>query len=244
MTVLAPKRPTETVRYVSDWAPQLGDDTISSFTLTVASGTVTVANSDQSGTQAVEFFLAGGTSGQTSTLSLTVVTDAGQTLQRDLSIAVSTTAINTFPSTTTKGTIVNMAFEEIGLAGYNLDATSDEQASALRRLDALMARWAGPGMNLDVGYNFPASVGSSTMNDASGIPDMGLDAAVVDLALSIAPGIGKTLSVETRIRYRQSFNALRATFAVIPEVSLPFSTLRGAGNKPRSTWWPFQGSAN
>lgn len=241
MTILAPKRPAEAVQYVESFAPQLGDDTIASFVLAVASGTVVVNSSDNTD-QAVSFILGGGTSGQTSTLLLTVTTTAGQVLQRDLSIAVSATATNTFPSTSTKGTVVDMAFEEITLAGYNLDATTDEQASAIRRLDSLMARWAHSSLN--VGYNFPAAVGGSARADVSGIPDLALDAAVVDLALAIAPGIGKTLSVETRIRYRQSMNAVRAVFSVIPERSLPISTLRGAGNKPRSTWWPFQGSSN
>lgn len=238
MTILAPKRPTEAKQYVFPWGAELGSDTIVSFTLTVSSGTVTVQSSDNTD-QDVSAILAGGTNGATSTLLLTITTAAGQILQRDLSIAVSSTATN-FPSTTTKGTIVDMAFEEITLAGYNVDATTDEQASAIRRLDSLMARWASN--SLDVGYNFPSAVGSSLRADASGVPDLALEAAVVDLALAIAPGIGKSLSVETRIRYRQSMNATRAVFATIPEMSLPYRAPRGAGAKPRSTWWPFMGS--
>lgn len=241
MTILAPKRPAEATRYVFDWSHQLGDDTIQSYTLAVTSGSVTIQAQDFT-PQNVWAILAGGTNGQTSALLLTVNTVAGQVLQRDLSLLVSSTAIGIFPSTTTKGQLQDMAFEEIGLAGYAFDATAEEQASGLRRLDSLMARWAGPGMHLDVGYNFPTAVGNSNRADVSGVPDMCLDAVVVELALATAPGIGKTLSLETRVRYQQSMTATRAAFAIIPERSLPFSAPRGAGNKPRSSWWPYQGT--
>lgn len=238
MTILAPKRPAEAVRYIADWAHQLRDDTIDSYTLTRVSGDVVIGLNSNTA-QAVSMILSGGSNGVTSTFDLVVTTAAGQILHRTLSLLVSSTAIGIYPSTTTKGQIEDMAFEEIGLAGYEFDATPEEQASGLRRFDSLMARWAGPGMNLDIGYNFPPAIGGSDRADASGVPDMALDAVVVDLALAIVPGIGKSLSVETKVRYQQSMNAIRAAFATIPERQLPRSVARGSGAKPFSTWWPF-----
>jgi hypothetical protein len=242
MNRLPPKRPTEAVRYVFDLTRQLGDDEITSFTLVVTAGAVTINSSDQPSTTTVEAVIGGGVDGATSTLELTVITDAGQTLIRDYSLLTAVATNANLLSTTTKGQIEDMAFEEIGLAGYNLDATSAEQASGLQRLDALMAQWAGPGMNIDLGYNFPASIGGSSRSDQSGIPDVALDAVVIKLALSIAPGIGKNLSVETKTRMTESMRTVRAMFAQIPFTPLPWWTPRGAGAKPWGTWRPFVGS--
>lgn len=240
MTILAPKRPAEAVKYTFDWSHQLGDDSIDTYTLTVTSGSVTV-NSSSNSSSAVVAILGGGSDGQTSLLSLKVVTGDGQTLYRDLSLLVSSTAVSVFPSTTTKQQICEMAFEEITLAGYEFDATAEEQASALRRLDSLMAQWAGPGMNLDFGYAFPTKIGLSNYADVSGVPDMALDAVVITLAQSIMPVIGKAMSNETRVRKQESMNAIRAAMATIPNRSLPFGTARGAGAKPGSTWRPYVG---
>lgn len=240
MTILAPKRPTEAVKYTFDWSHQLGDDSIANYLLTVTSGSVTV-NSSSNSASAVVAILAGGTDGQTSALTLKIITADGQTLFRDLSLLVSSTAVSIFPSTTTKQQVCEMAFEEIGLAGYEFDATAEEQASALRRLDTLMAQWAGPGMNLDIGYASPTKIGLSNYTDISGVPDMALDAVVITLAQSIMPAIGKTMSNETRVRKQESLNAIRAAMATIPNRSLPSSTGRGAGAKPGSTWRPYVG---
>lgn len=245
MTVLAPKRPTEAVIYSFDFTKQLepADDTIQSFTLAVTAGTVTLSNEVNTDT-AVRALISGGANGETATMLLTVNTVGGQILKRDLSLYISDTAIAVTNSTTTKGQIEDMAFEEIGLAGYEFDATPEEQASGLRRLDSLMAMWAGPGMNLDLGYNFPHTIGTSDRADASGVPDFALDAVVIILAESVMPAIGKTMSTETRVRKQTSMNAIRAACAVIPERQLPTSTLRGAGRKPFSTWAPFNGAGN
>jgi hypothetical protein len=245
MTVLAPKRSTEAVLYSFDFTKQLApaDDTIQSFTLTRTAGTVTLSNEVNTDT-AVRALISGGANGETATMLLTVNTVGGQVLKRDLSLYISDTATAVTNSTTTKGQIEDMAFEEIGLAGYEFDATAEEQASGLRRLDSLMAMWAGPGMSLDLGYNFPHTIGTSDRADASGIPDFALDAVVITLAESIMPAIGKSMSTETRVRKQTSMNAVRAACAVIPERQLPASTLRGAGRKPSSTWAPYNGSGN
>lgn len=245
MTVLAPKRSTEAVIYSFDFTLQLepAGDTIQSFTLALLTGTVALSNEVNTDT-AVRALISGGANGETATMLLTVNTVGGQVLKRDLSLYISDTAQAVTNSTTTKGQIEDMAFEELTLAGYEFDATPEEQASGLRRLDSLMAMWAGPGMNLNLGYNFPHTVGTSDRADASGIPDFALDAVVITLAEAIAPGIGKSLSRETLVRKQQSMNAIRAACAVIPERDLPTSTLRGAGRKPFSTWAPYNGAGN
>lgn len=41
----------------------------------------------------------------------------------------------------TKGELVNAALEEIGLASYEFDISSESSESALRRLDSMMMEW-------------------------------------------------------------------------------------------------------
>lgn len=246
---LTPKSPADTVAYVIDWRQQLGSDPnvapdqIQTYTLTVTSGTVTLPFSENLGL-AIHATVAGGVDGETATLNCQVNTYGGQVLIRTLSLLVSSTAISVTPETTTKRTVIAMAFEELGLADYEFNTTNEEKASALRRLDSLMALWAGPGFNLDLGYNFPPSIGQGALNDPAGVPDDTLDAVSAHLAAKLAPVIGKSLSPETRTTLNRSLNALRTQYAVIPDRLIPSGTIRGAGAKPCGVWRPFFGDPN
>lgn len=246
---LTPKSPADTVAYVIDWRQQLGSDPnvapdqIQTYTLTVTSGTVTLPFSENLGL-AIHATVAGGFDGETATLNCQVNTYGGQVLIRTLSLLVSSTAISVTPETTTKRTVIAMAFEELGLADYEFNTTNEEKASALRRLDSLMALWAGPGFNLDLGYNFPPSIGQGALIDPAGIPDDTLDAVSAHLAAKLAPVIGKSLSPETRTTLNRSLNALRTQYAVIPDRLIPSGTIRGAGAKPWGVWRPFFGDPN
>jgi hypothetical protein len=239
---LTPKKPTEKVAYVSDWRLQLDDgDSLLTSTVAVTSGTVTITLPTYDDTTAF-FVVSGGANAETAVLTNTVTTVGGQTLIRTLSLLISSTSQPIVPSTVTKRVVVNMAFEEIGLAGYEFDATPEEQASAVRRLDALLNEWNGPGVNMRVPYAFPATLGSSNLDDASGLPDFCINTVAISLALRIAPAIGKSLSAETRLALNAGMNSLRAAYTVIPTMQLPASTPRGAGWKPNNVLWPFVGS--
>lgn len=137
----------------------------------------------------------------------------------------------------TKGQLCDMAREEAGLAGFTFDATPEEKASHLRRLDAMMATWPWSAL----GYNAPAAIGGSAAEDALGIPSRFLEAASGWLALRIQPGIGKSMSPEARAALAHNLGLVRAFAgtAAIGAVALPSGTLRGAGNKPLSTWNPY-----
>lgn len=239
---LTPKKPAEVVAYVSDWRLELADgDSILTSAVVVTSGTVTLSNTDYDDISA-SFLVSGGVAAEAAVLTNTITTNGGQTLIRTLGLSILAAAEAIVPSTATKRTIVNMAFEEIGLAGYEFDATPEEQASAVRRLDALLSEWNGPGVGLKVPYSFPDSFGASNLDDASGIPDFAINAVAITLALRIAPAIGKTLSTETRQAMSAGLNALRAAFTVVPSMQLPASVARGAGWKPYGVWAPFVGS--
>lgn len=240
MQELTPKRSTEKVLYTFDWNHQLSGDVIQSFTLVVTGGTVTVSNQAYTDT-AVSAVISGGVSGQTSTLLLTVNTQGGQVLVRDISLLVSDTVTAVQPSTTKKRAIIELAYEEISLSEYEFDTTPEEMASGLRKLDALMAELNGPGNALIIPYNFPPGIGQGDLDDESYIPDFGVAAIAIQLAVRIAPAIGKTMSAESRRTLQYGMNALRAATAYIPDRQLPAGTIRGAGAKPWATWRPFHG---
>jgi hypothetical protein len=141
MTVLTPKRSTETVRYTFDFLKALQGDAIETYTVTVTSGTVTLPAADivNTGT-AIAANVVGGADGVTQTIHVVVNTAASQVLERDYTVLVSDDAIAVFPSTSTKRLLVEVAFEEAGLAGYEFDATPEEHASILRRLRSAYGR--------------------------------------------------------------------------------------------------------
>lgn len=139
----------------------------------------------------------------------------------------------------TKFELIGSAFEEIGLAAYEFDLTSEEQASALRRADALAASWNALGIR--IGYALPSTPGGSDINDQSGITDDAYEAFYTNLAVRLAPTFGKTVSQDTRIAAKQSYDALLARVSANPpEVQLPGTMPAGAGNRRfRGTIRPF-----
>lgn len=139
----------------------------------------------------------------------------------------------------TKLDLIGSAFEEIGLAGYEFDLTSEEQASALRRMDALAATWNSLGIR--VGYALPSTPGGSDINAQSGITDDAYEAFYTALAIRLAPTFGKSVSNETRISAKQAYDALLSKMmSDPPRVQLPGTMPAGAGNRRfRGTIRPF-----
>lgn len=241
MEYLLPKAPGDALAYFIDWSKQLGSDVIDTFFVEVSQGAILIAADPAPANfgQFIRVVVSGGADGEIAQIYCYITTLNGQALSRTLSLPISSAAIAVTPSTATKRAVVQMAFEEAGLAGYEFDATDAENASALRRLDALMAMWRTlyPGLN----YNAPTVIGTGALADESGLPDDAINAVVTSLAYRIAPGIGKSMNAEARIAYAQAMNALRARYGRAVVRRLPAATPRGAGAKPWSTWQPFAG---
>jgi hypothetical protein len=127
-----------------------------------------------------------------------------------------------------KRDIIELAFDDCGLAGYEFDRTPEEQGMALRKLNALMMEWPWSGL----GYSQP-SYGTGQVEGPSGIPDSAINAVAQYLALRIAPGMGNALSPELRASMASSKAVLFAQLAVIPDMALPGNTTRGTGNRHR-----------
>ncbi len=245
MALIWPARPPAGpgLDYEVDWLSWLDGDIISTSVFAFANdaqnvpidGGCTIDSQSNTDTTST-VWISGGTAGLTAELLCTITTQAGRTTDVAIFLPVVDPALAQ-PSTATKGTLVNMALEEIGLAPYEFDFSAQEQASALRRLDALMIEWETEGLALN--YNYPPAIGQSQPTDAAGIDDRAVNAAIQQLALRLAPAIGKTISSESKLAYSQSLNALRAMYAVIPSRCLQRGTPIGIGNKPWSVWRPF-----
>lgn len=139
----------------------------------------------------------------------------------------------------TKAELIGAAFEELGLAGYDFDLSPEEQASALRKADALAAAWNAVGIR--IGYGLPSTPGGSNMNDQSGITDDAYEAFYTALAIRMAPSFGKTVSNETRTAAKRGYDTLLArALSDPPRVQLPGTMIAGSGNRRfRGTIRPF-----
>lgn len=145
--------------------------------------------------------------------------------------------LNAAPATASKAQLLDLIFEELGRAGYEFDRTPGEEISALRKVDAMLAQWAAEGIVLN--YNFPAIFGQGLPTDDLGIPDSAIDTVAAWAAFRVAPGMGKTISPETRKAMADGKAFLRAETAKIPSMRLPRNTARGSGNYPNAIWRPF-----
>lgn len=130
---------------------------------------------------------------------------------------------------TTRRDIIYQAYEELGIAQYNFDITPEEMATARRRLDSMMAQWE---TIVSIGYYMPSNPDDSDINDDTNLPQGVIDAVATNLALKLAPGLGKTPSAETKIAAKEGKNMVLAQFAVIPQKQYSANLPLGSGNKP------------
>lgn len=225
----ASKDASEVRNYRYSWLGRLNGAEIDSATLTVESGTVTLSNVSNT-INSISATVTGGDDCEDAVLLSTIVTDNGETLEQSILLSVRPSyLLNAGPSTSTKRQIVEMAYEECSLAGYEFDVTPEEQFSALRQLDALMAQWAMESMNL--GYNAPAIFGEGDLEDYSGIPDAAITGVSITLGMAKAPAMGKTLSPETRARLSKAMLVIRTMCAQTRQMGWARGTPAGAGNR-------------
>lgn len=129
-----------------------------------------------------------------------------------------------------KRQFIAAAFEEIGLASYAFDLQPEQQQSALRRLDSMMADWNGKGIRL--GYPIPGSPQFSDLDEPSEVPDSANEAIITNLALRLAPSYGKTVSPNTQATAKDSYNTVLSRAVHPSQQQLPGTMPAGSGNKP------------
>jgi hypothetical protein len=131
-----------------------------------------------------------------------------------------------------KRQIIELAFGDIGSAGYEFGRTPEEVNDALLRLNALMREH--PFSTLD--YEQP-SFGVGSPDEMSGIGDQWLNVVALSLAERICGMMGATLATEARNRLARGMALLNASAATIPTMPIAANTPRGAG--ARSAFGPF-----
>jgi hypothetical protein len=136
----------------------------------------------------------------------------------------------------TKREIVQNAFEEVGLASYAFDLQPEQMQAGLRRLDNMMATWNSRGLR--IGYPLTDSPAGSDLDQDATVTDEAIEAIVSNLAVRLAPMLGKTVSPDTKATARSSYMALLSRRSTIPERLIDVNAVpAGAGTK----YWRFNG---
>lgn len=148
-----------------------------------------------------------------------------------------TVVLNTNDGGPAKRDIIEMAFEDCGSAGYEFGRTPEEVASALRKLNVLMAEWSEAGININ--YNQP-DYGAGDPEEGSGIPLSAMGAVAGFLALRIAPQMGVALPPEQRTALGMSYNRLLSSTYQMGAMPFRRNEPRGAGAWD-NIWRPLTG---
>lgn len=134
----------------------------------------------------------------------------------------------------TKRQLIDQAFESIGYASYVYDLQPEQLQTAMYRLDAMVATWNGRGIRL--GYPLPSNPQNSDLDMPSEAPDYAAEAIYLNLAIRIAPTVGRTIPDALRMSARIAYNEMLARNVLPCELQFPETLSFGAGNKP----WRFE----
>jgi len=129
----------------------------------------------------------------------------------------------------TKRQLIEQAFDEIGFAKYVYDIQPEQLNASLIKLDAMMGEWNGEGIRL--GYPIPSSPDNDSLSDDSEIPDSANRAVYTNLAITIAPSLGKIPSKKTENAAQKGYQTLLSRATMPNEMQLPGTMPAGAGNK-------------
>jgi hypothetical protein len=130
----------------------------------------------------------------------------------------------------TKRQFIEQAFEEIGYASYVYDLQPEQLQAALRRLDAMMTTWNGRGIRL--AYPATSTPENSDLDTETDVPDRANEAIYLNLALRLAPTVGKVVSIETKRAAKVAYNVVLQQSVIPSELQFPATLPAGAGNKP------------
>jgi len=129
----------------------------------------------------------------------------------------------------TKRYLIDQAMVEIGMGGYQFDASPEERSDILRQLDAMVATWTASGV--DIGYDVPADPADSDLDDDSGIMLKHAASVYKSLAVEICPMYGKQPSLQLVTTRESAYNAMLSSVAIIPARQYPTRYPSGAGQR-------------
>lgn len=127
-----------------------------------------------------------------------------------------------------KKDIINQAYEFIGLAAYVFDLESEQYESARRKMDAMVATWETKGVRI----SYPMTNSDNTdLDNPTDIPDKAFEALYMNLALRLAPGLGKSIGADLKSDAIRAYkNLINSTTHYTVEPSRAGLPL-GAGHK-------------
>ena len=131
----------------------------------------------------------------------------------------------------TKKQFVVQAYEEIGMANYVFDLQPEQLQSAARRLDAMMALWNSKGIR--IGYPITTEPEDVDLDTETNVPDAANEAIFQNLAIKLAPGLGKVVPQELKMSAADGLRTLTERGSRPANRQTPKGWPRGAGNK---TW--------
>lgn len=129
-----------------------------------------------------------------------------------------------------KRTLVNMAFDELALAGYVFDLTPEEINTAILRMDSMMATWEVAGIR--VGYFRSQDPKNADPDQDSGLPDEANEAVYLNLAIRLASSFGKQIPLSTTAPAKQAYDLLLGR--CLSENVIP---MQQRGNLPAGAGW-------
>lgn len=125
--------------------------------------------------------------------------------------------------------LIDSAMTEIGMGGYQFDASPEEHSDILQQLDAMVAGWSSQGV--DIAYNIPTSFDDSDLDDDSGIDLKHAAAVYKALAVAICPMYGKQPSLQLITTQAATYNAMLSSVAVRPVRQYSSHWPTGAGQR-------------
>lgn len=133
----------------------------------------------------------------------------------------------------TKRLLVDMAFDDLALAGYAFDLTPEEITACVLRLDAMMATWAAKGIR--IGYQATLDPKDTDPDQDSGLPDWANEAVYKNLAIRTAASFGKGVPQSLAASAKDAFDSMQGLVAAnnVPLMQYKGNLPVGAGWK-----WP------
>lgn len=128
-----------------------------------------------------------------------------------------------------KRTLVNMAFNDLALAGYVFDLTPDETQTAVLTMDSMVASWEAFGVR--IGYNMTTDPEATDLDQPSGIPDWANMAVYKNLAIVMAASFGKAVPPSLAVAAKAAYDGMMGLVAANPP------QMQFRGNLPLGAGW-------
>jgi len=108
---------------------------------------------------------------------------------------------------TTKGELVNSAYEELRISGLTTNPTPEDVTLAIKLMDRMVAQWRNK--TLCLGYE--DTVDSVNPSQNSGLATQEEDAVIQNLAVRLSPAFGKQPQQETKASAKEAYDNLFST---------------------------------